>query len=78
MTERWFGTEIVALQPVIDRSYKTYKTYKTYGAYGAYKSHGTHAGNFACGNHILLTEDCRARKTPGSLVIQLQRFRILG
>ena len=69
MTERRFGTKIVALQPVIDRSYKTY---------GAYKSHGTHAGNFACGDHILLTEDCRARKTHGSLVIQLQRFRILG
>ena len=72
MTERWFGTKIVALHPVIDRSYRSYKTY------GAYKSHGTHAGNFACGDHILLTEDCRARKTHGSLVIQLQRFRILG
>ncbi len=48
MTERWFGTKIVALQPV---------TYGSYESYGTYKSHKTCSGNFACGYNILLTDD---------------------
>jgi hypothetical protein len=54
VTARWFGTKIVALQPV---NYGSYKTYKTYKSYGTYKSHKTCSGNFACGYNILLTGD---------------------